>query len=130
MFKDHAKVVYDKGKVINAPKEHQKIRVHFVIDVKYCGEFKTGLVADGHLTKKSNETVYSGVISLRNLRLSMIIAELNDIQLWGADVGHAYLEELTKEKLYIVACPEVEEFHGHVLVMGKALYGTRSGGVC
>ena len=58
MFKDHGKVVDEKAKVINAPKEHQKIRVHFVFDVKHYGKFKSRLVADGHLTKEPNETVY------------------------------------------------------------------------
>ena len=117
--KDHGKVAYDKGKIINAPKDHQKIRVHFVYDVKHCGKFKAWLVADGHLTKEPNETVYSGDISLRNLGLAMFLAELNDLQLWGADVGNAYLQALTKEKLYIVAGPEYEELQGHVLVMYK-----------
>ena len=60
----------------------------------------------------------------------MFLAELNDVQLWGADVGHAYLQPLTKEKLYAVGGPEFEELHGHVLVMNKALYGTRSRGAC
>ena len=98
MFKDHGEVVYDKRKVINAPKEHQEIRVYFVFDVKHCGKFKARLVADGHPTKEPNETVYSGVVSLRNLRLSMFLAELNDLQLWGADVGNAYLQALTINK--------------------------------
>ena len=88
------------------------------------------LVADGHLTKEPNETVYSGVVSQRNLRLAMFLAELNNLQLWGADVGNAYLQALTKEKLYIVGGPEFEELQGHVLVMHKACYGTRSGGAC
>ena len=48
----------------------------------------------------------------------------------GTDVGNAYLQALTKEKLYIVAGPEFEELQGHVLVMYKALHGTRSGGAC
>ena len=47
------------------------------------------LVADGHLTKEPNETVHSGVVSLRNLRLAMFFADLNGLQLWGADVGNA-----------------------------------------
>ena len=68
-FKDYVKVVYDKDKIRDAPKGHQKIRVHFVFDVKHCGKFKARLVADGHLTKEPMETVYSGVVSLRNLRL-------------------------------------------------------------
>ena len=101
-----------------------------MLDVKHCGKFKAKLVADGHLTKEPNETVYSGVVSLRNLRLEMFLAKLNDLHLWGEDVGNAYLQPLTKEKLYIVAGQEFEELQGHVLVMYKALYGTRSGGVC
>ena len=32
--------------------------------------------------------------------------------------------------LYIVGGPEFEELQGHVLVMYKALYGTKSGGAC
>ena len=39
----------------------------------------------------------------------MILAELNDLQQWGGDVGKAYLQALTKEKIYIVAGPEFEE---------------------
>ena len=46
---------------------------------------------------------------MRNLRLAMFLAELNNLQLWGADVGNAYLQALTKEKLYIVGGPEYEE---------------------
>ena len=67
---------------------------------------------------------------MRNLRLPMFLAELNNFQLWGADVGNAYLQALTKEKFYIVGGPEFEELQGHVLVMHKALYGTRSGQAC
>ena len=119
VFKDFGKAVYDKNTITNAPKGHQKIRVHFVFDVKHCGKFKARLVVDGHLTKE-----------WRNLRLAMFLAELNNLELWGADVGNAYLHTLTREKLYIVGGPEFEELQGHVLVMYKALYGTRSGGAC
>ena len=87
-------------------------------------------MADGHLTKEPNETVYSGVVSLTILRLAMFLAELNGLQQQGADVGNAYLQAPIIEKLYIVASPEFEGLQGHVLVMHKALYGTRSGAAC
>ena len=67
---------------------------------------------------------------LRNLREAMFLADLNNLQLWGADVGNAYLRAPTKEKLYIVHGPVFEELQGHVLVVQKELYGTRSGGAC
>ena len=100
MFKDFGKAVYEKNKITNGPEGHQKIRVHFVFDVKHCGKFKARLVADRHLTKEPMETVYSGVVSIRNLRLDMFFAELNNLELWGADVGNAYLQALTRETLH------------------------------
>ena len=71
-------------------------------DVKHQEKFKARLVTDGYLAKEPTETVYSGVASLRNLRLTMFLAELSNLQLWEADVGNAYLQALTPEKLYIV----------------------------
>ena len=86
---------YDKKHITNAPKGHQKIRVHFLFDVKHCGKFKDRLVADGHFTKEPMETVYSG----------MFLAEPNNLELWGAD-GEHNLQALTREKLYTVGGPE------------------------
>ena len=108
VFKDFGKAVYEKNKITNAPEGHQKNRVHFVFDVKHCGKFKARLVADGHLTKEPMETVYSGVVSIRNLRLAMFLAEIKTLELWGADVGNTYLQALTREKLYIVGGPELK----------------------
>ena len=96
-------------------------------DFKPCGNFKARLVVDGHLTKEPTETAYSRDVSLRNFRLAMFIAELNNLQLWGVDVGNTYLQPLTKEKLYTVTGPEAEEFQGHVLALYKLPYGTTSG---
>ena len=52
VFKDSGKAVYDKKHLTDTPKGHQKIRVHFVFDVKHCGKFKARLLADGHFTKE------------------------------------------------------------------------------
>ena len=45
--------------------------------------------------------------------LAMVLVELHNLQQWGANVGNAYLQVLTKEKLYIVAGPEFEDSQGH-----------------
>ena len=110
------------------PDGFQKIRVHFVYAVKHDGRFKTRLVADGHLTKEPVKSIYSGVVSLRSFRMVGFLSQLNDLEIWGADVGNAYLEAYTDEKLCIVAGPEFKELQGHLLIMIKALYGTHSGG--
>ena len=127
VFKDTGKAKFHNGKVVT-PDGFQKIRVHFVYAVKHDGRFKARLVADGHLTKEPVESIYSGVVSLRSLRMVVFLSQLNNLEIWGADVGNAYLEAYTDEKLCIMAGPEFKELQGHLLIMVKALYGTRSGG--
>ena len=68
VFKDTGKAQFHNGKVVT-PDGFQKIRVHFVYAVKHDGRFKARLVADGHLTKEPVESIYSGVVSLRSLRM-------------------------------------------------------------
>ena len=51
-----------------------------------------------------------------------------NLDIWGADIGNAYLEAFTDEKLYIVAGPEFQELEGYILVFLKAPYGLKSSG--
>jgi hypothetical protein len=69
------------------------------------------------------------VVSLRGIRILCFIAELNGLQVWGTDIGNAYLESFTKEKVYIVAGPEFGDREGCTLVIQKALYGLKSSGL-
>ena len=129
VFQKHEKALYDKQKtVINAPPGYQKIRVHLIFAVKYDGRHKARLVADGHLTPEPVESIYSGIVSLRNLKLVIFLGKLNNLELWGADIGNAYLEAPTEEKLYIVAGPEFEDWEGYILTFSKALYGLKFSG--
>ena len=65
---------------------------------------------------------------MRNLKLVIFLGELNNLDLWGADIGNAYLEAPTEERLYIVAGPEFEDWEGYILTFSKALYGLKSSG--
>jgi hypothetical protein len=111
------------------PVGYKKIRVHLVYAVKHDGRHKARLVADGHLTDVPLDSVYSGVVSLGGIRLVAFMAELNNLELWSTDIGNAYLEAETQEKLVIIAGPEFGELEGHLLIIQKALYGLRTSGL-
>ena len=130
VFKKWDTAILDKHeKVRNSLKGYHRIKVHLVFAVKFDGRHKARLVADGHLTPEPIENIYSGVVSLRNLRLVVIfLGKLNHLDFWGADIGNAYLEAFTDEKLYIVAGPEFQELEEYILRFLKAVYGLKSSG--
>jgi hypothetical protein len=78
-----------------------------IYDVKHVVRHKAWLVAGGYFTNPNTESVYSGIVSLRGLLLIVFLAELNKLQLWGVDVGIAYLEATTKSKLYMTSVSDL-----------------------
>ena len=123
-FKDYGHK--SKGR---APAGYKRITLHFVYAVKHDGRYKSRIVAGGHLTDAPTESVYSGVVSLRGVRFVIFLAELNGLEVFQTDVGNAYLEAYTKEKVFVIAGPEFQELEGHILVIIRALYGLKSSGL-
>jgi len=111
------------GKSSTAPIGFKKIRVHLVFDVKHDGHHKSRLVTDSHLTEVPLESIYSGVVSLRGLRLLVVfLVELNYLGIWATNIGNAYLEAETKEKVFMIAGPEFGKLEGHTLIISEALW--------
>jgi Reverse transcriptase (RNA-dependent DNA polymerase) len=110
---------------VKTPIGYKKFQVHLIFDVKH----KARLATDGHLTDIPLESVYSGVVSLRGFRIVLFLDKLNHLEIWATDIGNAYLEVFTSEKVYIIAGPEFGECEGHILVISKALYSLQSSGV-
>jgi Reverse transcriptase (RNA-dependent DNA polymerase) len=69
-------------------------------------------------------------MQLRGIRLIVFLTELNKLSLWGADIGNAYLEAKTKEKVFIIGGPEFGFLEGSKLLTDRALYCMRSSGIC
>jgi Reverse transcriptase (RNA-dependent DNA polymerase) len=111
----------DKGHntKVDPPSVYKRIIFHLVYDVKHDGRHKARLVADGNLTDIPLDSEYSGVVSLQGFQLILFSAELNGLQLWAPDIGNAYLEAYTTEKVYIIAGPGFGEREGHILVISK-----------
>ena len=118
----------DMGRHAAVPPGYQKIPLRMVFDVKQSLKRKARLVARGDKTDPPKDSVYSGVASLRSLRIVTFLAELNGLHLTGGDIGNAYLEAYTKEKVCTVAGPEFGPLEGHLLIIDKALYGLRTSG--
>ena len=76
VVQDHGKAQFDpkSRKVANAPSGYQIIRVHLIFAVKHDGRHKARLVAGGLLTPDPIESIYSGVVSTRSLRLVTFLA--------------------------------------------------------
>jgi len=118
----------DRGKGTAVPEGYKLIPCHTVYDVKSCGKRKARFVAGGHRTETPVDSVYSGVVSLEGIRIVTFLAELNDCELWSTDIGNAYLESYTEEKVCFIAGPEFGDRAGHLFVIIKALYGLKSSG--
>ena len=94
VFVDYGRAKYDPKprRITSAPQGYQKIKVHLVFACKHDGHHKARLVTGGHLTPDPIDRIYSGVVSTRSLRLSIFLAKLNNMKVWGADIDNAYLE--------------------------------------
>ena len=87
--------------------------------------------AGGHWTSAPVDSTYSGVVSLQGIQIVTFLAELNDLELWGTDIGNAYLESYTSKKVAFIAGAEFgPDLEGHTCVIRKALYGLKSSGKC
>ena len=112
------------------PDGYKKIPCHMVYDVKWDGRHKSRFVAGGHRTDTPIESTYSAVVSLLGVRMITFLAELNDMELWNTDIGNAYLESYTSEKVAFIAGAEFGEHEGCTMIIRKAQYGLKSSGKC
>jgi hypothetical protein len=86
------------------------------------------LVAPGNMTSANGADSYPSVVSLRTLRLALLLGELNLLKVMVSDITSAYLMALTKELIFFKAGPEFGAKAGHLMVVRKAIYGLRSSG--
>ena len=111
-----------------APPGFQKITCHMVFDVKFDLTRKARYVAGGHLTEVPESMTYASVVSRDSVRILFTIAALNDLDIRMCDIGNAYLNAKTREKVYIIAGPEWGDKEGETVLIVRALYGLKSSG--
>jgi hypothetical protein len=105
------------------------IKCHLIFDVKMDFTRKARYVAGGHMTDPPSTLTYSSVVSRDSVRIAFLLAALNDVQLLAADIGNAYLNAPTREKVYTTAGLEFgAELQGQPVLIVRALYGLKSSG--
>jgi hypothetical protein len=110
------------------PKGYTFIHCHMNFEVKMDFTRKARFVAGGHMTDPPTEITYSSVVLRDSVRIGFLIAALNNLDLVAADIGNAYLQAETKEKIYAIAGPEFGELQGRTMIIVRALYGLKSSG--
>lgn len=108
------------------PPGHKWIKCHLVFDVKMDLTRKARYVAGGHVTNPPSELTYSSVVMRDSMQITLLLAAQNDVELLAMDIGNAYLNADTKEKVYTMAGPEFGELEGRKVIIVRALNGLQS----
>ena len=81
-----------KGNNEKVPNVYERIPRFLVFDVKHDLKRKTRYVAGGHVANPPKEYIYSGVIDHESVRIGMILAEHNGLEVMATDlVMHIYM---------------------------------------
>ena len=78
---------------------YTEIVCHMVFDVKIDFICKARFVAGGHLTDAPDTITYSSVFSCDSVRIALLLAELNGLDIMVCDVGNANLNAPCREKV-------------------------------
>ena len=112
------------------PPGYQLMKCHLVFDIKMGSlKRKARLVAGGHMTEDPVVNTYASVVSRESVRIGLLIAALNGLEILSADIQNAYLCSPCHEKIYTVLGPEFGNARqGKRAIIVRALYGLKSAG--
>ena len=121
--------VWEKD-VEHIPPGYQQIKCHMIFDVKMGENFrrKARFVTGGHTTETPMSLTCSSVVSRDSVRIILLIAALNGLQVMACDIQNAYLTANCREKIWTYAGPEFGLECGQPMIIKKALYGLKSSG--
>ena len=107
---------------------YEQISGHLIFDVKISENFqrKVIFVADGHLVETPASVTYSTVVYRDSVRILLLAADLNGLEVKGADVQNAFLSVNNLEKHWLRAGPVFGPEQGKVFIVVRNLYGLKS----
>ena len=104
-------------------REFQRTTLHMIFDVKQDLRRKARLVAGGHLLELIDTPTYSSTVKSISVQLLHVIAHKTNMSQLCGDIGNAYVNAYTTEKVYARAGPEFGDHEGCIVIIIKALYG-------
>ena len=98
---------------------HQEIGLYMIFDIKLGENFrhKARMVAGGTTTKTPSSITYIYVVSRYLVRIMLMIAALDDLDLQAADIKNAYMTGPCREKIWTRAGPEFGMDEGKVFIL-------------
>jgi hypothetical protein len=109
------------------PEGYQEGPLRVIFSVKPDLQRKARLVLGGHKVDSSEYNCSSSVVQLNSIRLLNVIAKSQNLECLAGDIGNAYINAETKEKIYVRCGPEFgSELEGRIAILKKALYGLKS----
>ena len=110
---------------------YQQITTRIIFDIKLGENFrqnKARLVADGHKIEPPGSVTYSSIVSRDSVRLCLLSAALNNLDVLAGDIENAYLTTPCHEKVWTRGSKEFGSLEGHTFIVIKALYGLKNSG--
>ena len=105
-------------------KEYQYTPLRIIFDVKAEDlRHKARMVAGGHVVNATMYESYASVVQTRTIRILKTIAANEGLNFITGDIGNAFVQAQTQEKIYSKAGPEFGPRSGCIVILKKALYG-------
>ncbi|KAL7551889.1 hypothetical protein ACHAWF_015100, partial [Thalassiosira exigua] len=116
-----------RSEKVPALKGHQEVSCHIIFNIKMDFTRKARFVANCSTADMPSALTYSSIVLRDSVRISLLVAALNVLDIFTCDIGNAYLNAPCKEHIWFVAGHECgHEMKGRVMKLVRALYGLKS----
>ena len=105
------------------PADYQYCRLHFVYDIKSDLRYKARLVCNGKQTDPRGLSTRATVVKTVSVRLLDLIASAQGLKVICGDIGNAFIQAVTNEKIFTRVGSEFGDRAGSIAVIFKVLYG-------
>ena len=103
--------------------DYQYCRLHFVYDIKSDLPYKARLVCNGNQVDPRGMSTRATVVKTVSVRLLDLIASAQGLKVLCGDIGNAFIQATTNEKIYTRVGNEFGNRSSCIAIIVKALYG-------